>query len=354
MIKDKNLHILYSRELIDLKFIQMLNIQCLKIVTCKNIIPVLTSNTIKELHIESCQLSNIDTIYLEQLEILRLPSNKLKLKPQDLSKYKHLTELDISNNSGIDIMILQNFTNITKLNISDNDILDIYDIKPLTNLVYLDLSFNEQILYISTLKYFINLTVLILNDNLLSDIQVLQFLIDLEKLDLSNNLITNIYPLKYVLYLTELNLANNMIQDISPLIESSYLENLNLSFNFGVNIQPIKYLVDLRILKLQSVGLYDISSLEPLINLEHLMLSDNVLTDISVLQSLSLKVLNIERNNISDLSSIKNHLNQNNYNIEEQYQVSLQQYLKLNTMKCNVRVVEKTSTQYTGILFSAW
>ncbi|CAL6034355.1 leucine-rich_repeat domain-containing protein [Hexamita inflata] len=273
MIKDKNLHILYSRELIDLKFIQMLNIQCLKIVTCKNIIPVLTSNTIKELHIESCQLSNIDTIYLEQLEILRLPSNKLKLKPQDLSNekvYKHLTELDISNNSGIDIMILQNFTNITKLNISDNDILDIYDIKPLTNLVYLDLSFNEQILYISTLKYFINLTVLILNDNLLSDIQVLQFLIDLEKLDLSNNLITNIYPLKYVLYLTELNLANNMIQDISPLIESSYLENLNLSFNFGVNIQPIKYLVDLRILKLQSVGLYDISSLEPLINLEHL------------------------------------------------------------------------------------
>lgn len=76
-----------------------------------------------------------------------------------------------------------------------------------------------------------NLKVLDLHANNISQIQNLNKLQNLQELDLSNNLITVFKGLQQLRELTDLNLRNNMIEIVSDLTPLAKLKRLNLSNN---------------------------------------------------------------------------------------------------------------------------
>ncbi len=115
----------------------------------------------------------------------------------NLYKYNDdITELDLSNKKLNYIPDLSRFKKLEILNLSNNNISDIIPLQNLnnSNLVSLHLT-NNNISDIRPLQYLTNLIVLSLNYNNISDLSPLQHLINLEKLDLENNIINDITKL---------------------------------------------------------------------------------------------------------------------------------------------------------------
>ncbi|CAL5989723.1 leucine-rich_repeat domain-containing protein [Hexamita inflata] len=99
-----------------LDFVEHLNIQKLKLVGCKNIIPVMMSKTILQLHIEDCNLKSTKEISMDQLQAIYFPKNQLKIL--NVNQFTQLQELDLSENEDIDISQLCLLISLTKLKIS--------------------------------------------------------------------------------------------------------------------------------------------------------------------------------------------------------------------------------------------
>jgi Leucine-rich repeat (LRR) protein len=103
-------------------------------------------------------------------------------------------------------------------------------------------------------------------------------------LDLSGNLIKDITPLKALRHLSELNLSRNDITDLNE-----------LNFNVLANI-PIK------VLNLEENQIDNLTSLQSLVNLHELDLRGNRIIDVSPLGNLKLLVeLDLRDNNITDI-----------------------------------------------------
>jgi hypothetical protein len=81
------------------------------------------------------------------------------------------------------------------------------------------------------LKYMVNLTILVLGDNQISDVSPLSDLKNLTNLVLHTNQISDISPLSNLTGLAVLNLANNKITDIKPLSNFSSSAILDLRHN---------------------------------------------------------------------------------------------------------------------------
>lgn len=95
-----------------------------------------------------------------------------------------------------------------------------------------DLNFTcKELENISFIEPFINLKILYLDENKISDIYPLKNLTQLEDLGLNKNNISDITPLKNLTRLTELYLSQNNISDISPLENLTKLKYLNLATN---------------------------------------------------------------------------------------------------------------------------
>ena len=84
---------------------------------------------------------------------------------------------------------------------------------------------NENITNLTGLEAAINLTVLDLRDNPISDISLLAGLTNLTLLRLDSNSISDISPFAELTKLTELYLQNNSISDLSPLVQNTGLGN---------------------------------------------------------------------------------------------------------------------------------
>jgi len=100
--------------------------------------------------------------------------------------------------------------------------------------------------------------------------------------------IKDLRGLEYCLNLRVLDLSNNSISDLSPLkgVENKLLENLvwlDLDTNNILNIEPLASLKNLSFLNIDSNQLTDISPLSGLLNLKGLSLFDNQVGDISAL-----------------------------------------------------------------------
>lgn len=137
-------------------------------------------------------------------------------------------------------------------------------------------------------------------------IPILTKLKNLNKLNLSHNQIKSILKLKSLKNLTIIHLEYNKISDIEVLLNFSKLKYLNLSYNLIKKFDSISELHSLVFVWLSTMEIEDISFLKGLTNLQYLGLGGNRIKDITLLyEFINLVELNLVHNYINDISSLK-------------------------------------------------
>jgi hypothetical protein len=130
--------------------------------------------------------------------------------------------------------------------------------------------------------------------------------VNLEVLDLSGNAVTDISELADLRNLTILNLAENGLDDIGPIANLPTLTSLTLSYNKFLNAAldgVLGSLVNLEYLDLSGNHLTNMGGITNLPNLASLYLADNQISDISGLRNCGkLSYLNLYKNKITDIS----------------------------------------------------
>ncbi|MCL2636884.1 MAG: leucine-rich repeat domain-containing protein [Oscillospiraceae bacterium] len=192
----------------------------------------------------------------DALEILRRAAelDYIIIKGERYSIY--LTELDLTGQklTDEDIIPLQRMVNLKVLILFFNQISDLTLLSRLVNLESLNLHLNE-IVDISPLEQLTNLRIIYLGMNNITDITTLGGLTNLEYIGIGNSGITDITPLSDLTNLRTLHLNANQITDITPLSGLKNLNELSISHN----------------------QITDISSLYGLTNLNYLFLKNNLI-----------------------------------------------------------------------------
>ncbi|CAL5997683.1 leucine-rich_repeat domain-containing protein [Hexamita inflata] len=322
-------------EVSNLRFIEKLNIQVLKVYIDKIMTVKLKTDTIKELtvnytltyllgsessecikNIQKQQRLNVNNLELENLEVLDLKDTFLENDQlYNLAKFKKLRSLNVSNNR-VDLLNIHNITSLTKLSMSYCSLQNIDLISSLVNLQELNLNGNS-ILDLSSLLKLKCLTKLYMCSCILKNINQIIYqisqLVNLEEFDLSSLFFTDI--------------------DISPLCKLKNLTKLNLSFSYYLKGIDQIWQLTLEVLNISATGLKNTDSIGPLINLKELDISENLnIEDITPLKDLvGLIKLNMNRCGIAHLSALKYLINlqfldiSSNYKIDDINQL---QYLK--------------------------
>ena len=143
---------------------------------------------------------------------------------ESLDSVNHLD----TNASIVDITGLEYAKNLRYLNLGGNNN-HIQDLRPLAGLVHLTslhiwhttLKGPVTDLDLRPLTNLVQLEVLSLTGNGITDITPLSHLTKLRKLHLTHNYITDITPLSHLIELRELKLRNNYIEDFSPVLKPS-------------------------------------------------------------------------------------------------------------------------------------
>ena len=160
------------------------------------------------------------------LTTLELPAGVPLTKDKMLS-LQHLTAVNHhdSNMSIVDITGLEYAKNLRSLNLGGNNN-HIQDLRPLSNLTHLTslhiwhttLKGPVTDLDLHPLTNLVQLEVLSLEGNGITDITPLSHLTKLHRLHLTHNYITDITPLSHLIELRELRLKDNYIEDFSPVL----------------------------------------------------------------------------------------------------------------------------------------
>ena len=192
----------------------------------------------------------------------------------------------------LDITGLEFATNLRELHLSHNPITDLRPLSNLTQLVGLHLwhvPVHPTDLDLRPLVNLINLEMLSLEGNWISDIRPLMGLKKLRRLHLSNNQIEDVSPLAGLTELWQLWLERNPIRDLTPL-SGLNLTDLNISNNplKVSDIGPLAALKELRTLDLLNSGISDIRPLSGLTELQTLLLKGNPIRDLTPLSGLNL------------------------------------------------------------------
>ncbi|WP_077214997.1 leucine-rich repeat domain-containing protein [Bacillus dakarensis] len=189
---------------------------------------------------------------------------------------------------------------------------------------------DENIKSLSGLEYAINLEVLELRKDSISDLTPLSNLTNLVRVNFQNSNISDVSPLSGLPNLKHISIDGNNVSTLSSLQElpnleslsfayneiSSLhgiaafpnLENLNLDGNDLSVINEIGHFTNLDVLNLNQNKITDIEPLSSLTSLVYLHLDDNRVQDLTPLSNLTeLNTLSLEKNQITDISPLKNH-----------------------------------------------
>jgi RNA polymerase sigma factor (sigma-70 family) len=201
--------------------------------------------------------------------------------------YLYAHDKDISDITGLEFA-----TNLRELHLSQNPITDLGPLSNLTQLVGLHfwhVPARPTDLDLRPLANLINLEMLSLEGNWISDVRPLMGLKKLRRLHLSNNQIEDVRPLVGLTELWELFLERNPITDLAPL-SGLNLTDLNISNNpiKATNISPLAALKELRTLDLLNNGISDIRPLSGLTELRTLLLKGNPVKNLAPLSGLNL------------------------------------------------------------------
>ncbi|CAL6004960.1 leucine-rich_repeat protein [Hexamita inflata] len=291
-------------------------VKILELCKVKNIQELFTNKickNIQELRIKGGNVTNLDTLQIENVRILRLINSQAemqKLNIQNITTYKYLRELHLQGYDDLDTTHLQYLNNLNivqlekcnniTINFNSQNIKDLmlnccilkslesFQLPNLQNLGITDFSSVN----LDNINQFKNLRELNLQDNKeinsLSQLQDLQLqitslnlsrckLMDMQSIDpvdVQKDQYIDVSPLKFLVKLEKLYLNNCKLNDINML---SFLHNLNeldLSYNDITDLTPLQTLVQLKMLKLENCNLTNIDSLDSLVNLEELNLSN--------------------------------------------------------------------------------
>ena len=192
----------------------------------------------------------------------------------------------------LDITGLEFATNLRGLDLRQNPITDLRPLSNLTQLVefhFWHVPVRPTNLDLRPLANLINLEMLSLDGNWISDIRPLMGLKKLRRLHLSNNQIEDVSPLAGLTELWQLWLERNPIRDLTPL-SGLNLTDLNISNNpiKVSDISPLAALKELQTLDLLNSGVSDIRPLSGLTELRTLLLKGNPVRDLTPLSGLNL------------------------------------------------------------------
>ncbi len=215
---------------------------------------------LKEVVLES--LGN-DDVFMKSVSTLGIDLDSESDEKERIYKYqvRSIKKLNAENREISNIEGLQYFENLEELNIVNNSIIDLSPLGGLENLYYLDMSDNTQITDISVISDLPGLTDIRLANNAnIEDLSPLASHVGLVYLNLSGIGISDINMLSDFQYLAHLKLDSNNITDLSPLANITSLVELSIKDNSITNIKDLKGLVNLRILYLAgNEGLTDFS-----------------------------------------------------------------------------------------------
>ncbi|CAL6006514.1 leucine-rich_repeat domain-containing protein [Hexamita inflata] len=326
-------------EVTNLRFIEKLNINTLKLYISNDMSIKFQSQTIKELtskNIDNQLNLKVDNLELENLEVLELVNNNLNNdKLYNLAKFKKLHTLDVSYNS-VDLTHIHSVTNLIKLSMHNCNLQNIDQTTSLVNLEDLDISANIGIdlnplckikrliklsmrqcglKYIDQIVQLTNLQFLDISSNELQNIDSMRQLVNLKELSISNNKDIEISPLKSLVGLLKLDLSCCGLGQLNALKPLINLQFLDLQRNSNINITELQYLKNLTHLYLVGCNVVSIYILRPLINLEELILANNKIVDLDshLNEMIQLKQLDVQFNQISDFSLLEKHTNFNNF-----------------------------------------
>ncbi len=191
---------------------------------------------------------------------------------------------------------------MTKLVIDDVNIDAFINCNPL-EISYLQIcALNNIELVLNNLHKFVNLQILYLNTNQITEIKKLDNLVNLQLLSLSNNKIKEIKGLDNLVNLQQLYLNNNQMTEINGLDKLVNLLKLYLTNNQMTEIKGLYNLVNLRQLDLSNNKIKEIKGFDNLVNLQQLYLNNNQMTEINGLDNLvNLQHLHLSNNQIKEL-----------------------------------------------------
>jgi internalin A len=155
------------------------------------------------------------------------------------------------------------------------------------------------------MECFVNLELLELNLNDITDISPLAALVNLTALDLNQNNVHTISAVARMTNLVELDLVDNGIDDLRPVTGLPNLFRLALSGNAIQDLRPLHDLPQLRMLELEGNAISDVSPLTALDTLGEVWLSRNPLVNLSPIASIpSLYSLTLVDTPSADLSTL--------------------------------------------------
>ena len=233
----------------------------------------------------------------------------VNIPDQDLKNYL-LTYFKKPNNERRD----KNNNNVS-LTLSDSNYIkpsdenEIYkdEMEKILDLRASNINTKETAMDLIGLETCVNLTVLILNENKIENIEPIRGLTNLIDLELNSNKIENIEPIRGLTNLESLRLNSNRIENIEPIRGLTNLYYLYLYNNKIVNIDPLEDLINLYELDLEENKITNIEALTGLTSLNKLNLEYNEIEDISPLDSFKtnkFSFLKIMHNRIKDLSGV--------------------------------------------------
>lgn len=163
---------------------------------------------------------------------------------------------------------------------------------------------------IKNLKDLKKLTIVIINDNNISDLSVFSEMSWLEGLWINNNSVSDLTPLKNLKNLKYLSAEDNNISSLSPLSGTRNLEQLWCGGNPISDLSPISKNKGMIYLGVSRCNISSLSALSGMTDLERFYATDNNISDISPLKNTKkLREFFIDRNPVTDLSPISGNKN---------------------------------------------
>jgi hypothetical protein len=204
----------------------------------------------------------VNEIILEGTQPLRIDLSDRGITNQQLANMVNSGEIP----RNVSVLILQN-----------NKISDLTPLQSLTGLTELRLSQN-QITNLAPLKSLVNLTYLDLQSNKITDIAPLQSLIKMNKLIIANNEVSDLSSLRSLSELTELYAGYNKISNISPLGSLKKMIRLDIGANPIEDLAPLLSLPNIKMIGLMLIKINEINTLKSIKTLEELFVSGSGLS----------------------------------------------------------------------------
>ena len=156
-----------------------------------------------------------------------------------------------------------------------------------------------------TQQEMLKLTKLEANQREIERLGSLEYAINLELLSLWGNRISDVSPLANLIGLTYLDLAGNDVSDVSPLAGLTALTRLNVGWNEIIDVSPLANLTQLEELRIDDNRIVDISPLANLVNLMDLKLAGNPIRDFSPLFGLNLEDVDMDIHTLQELVAVE-------------------------------------------------